>query len=112
MHVEKMINGKQCTILWHADDNKISHVDPKVNDAINEEIKKNSNLIVARRENVFVGMNIDIRDNCKTQSEIKDQIKEAIDAFSEDLSMPTPNPAGNNLNKQRPKSTSLEKTKE
>ena len=25
------IDGKQCTILWHVDDLKISHVDPKVN---------------------------------------------------------------------------------
>jgi hypothetical protein len=24
------INGKQCTIVWYVDDNKISHVDPKV----------------------------------------------------------------------------------
>ena len=24
------INGKQCTILWHVDDIKVSHVDPKV----------------------------------------------------------------------------------
>ena len=26
----KMINGKQYTIVWYVDDNKISHVDPKV----------------------------------------------------------------------------------
>ena len=26
----KMIDGKQCTILWHVDDLKISHVDPGV----------------------------------------------------------------------------------
>jgi hypothetical protein len=26
----KTINGKQCTIVWHVDDLKISHVDPKV----------------------------------------------------------------------------------
>jgi len=26
----KTINGKQCTILWHVDDLKISHVDPQV----------------------------------------------------------------------------------
>jgi hypothetical protein len=28
--INKEINGKQCTILWHADDLKISHVDPGV----------------------------------------------------------------------------------
>ena len=26
----KMINGKQCTIVWHVDDLKISHVEPTV----------------------------------------------------------------------------------
>jgi hypothetical protein len=26
----KTINGKQCTIVWHVDDLKISHVDPEV----------------------------------------------------------------------------------
>ena len=26
----KMINGKQCTIVWYVDDNKLSHVDPNI----------------------------------------------------------------------------------
>ena len=26
----KIINGKQCTIVWYVDDNKISHADPEV----------------------------------------------------------------------------------
>jgi hypothetical protein len=30
----KTINGKQCTILWHVDDLKISHVDLKAVTAI------------------------------------------------------------------------------
>ncbi len=30
----KMIDGKQCTILWHVDDLKISHVNPEVNNGI------------------------------------------------------------------------------
>jgi len=28
--VNKITNGKQCTIIWHMDDLKISHVDKKV----------------------------------------------------------------------------------
>jgi len=35
--VNKIINGKQCTIIWHVDDLKISHVDPKV---VNNIIKR------------------------------------------------------------------------
>ena len=30
----KIVNGKQCTIIWYVDDNKISHVDPAVVDGI------------------------------------------------------------------------------
>ena len=33
----KIINGKQCTIIWHVDDLKISHVEQKV---VNDIIKK------------------------------------------------------------------------
>ena len=33
----KIINGKQCTIIWHVDNLKILHVDPKV---VNDLIKR------------------------------------------------------------------------
>ena len=33
----KLVNGKQCTIVWYVDDNKVSHVEPKV---INELLNK------------------------------------------------------------------------
>jgi len=32
--VNKKIHGKQCTIIWHVDDLKISHVEKKVVDDI------------------------------------------------------------------------------
>ncbi len=36
----KMDNGKQCTISWYVDDNKISHdADPKVVEGIIEKIE-------------------------------------------------------------------------
>ena len=42
--VNKMVNGKQCTIVWHVDDLKVSHIDPKVVgdvlDQINQEYGK------------------------------------------------------------------------
>ena len=34
------INGKQCTIAWYVDDNKISHVDPDVVTSIIEKIEE------------------------------------------------------------------------
>lgn len=43
----KMINGKQCTVLWHVDDLKISHEDENVVseiiNLINDEFTHNSN---------------------------------------------------------------------
>ena len=36
----KMVNGKQCTIAWHVDDNKISHVDRKVVSQVIKDIEK------------------------------------------------------------------------
>jgi hypothetical protein len=35
-----MIKGKQCTIAWYADDNKISHEDPKVVTMIMNKLKE------------------------------------------------------------------------
>ena len=36
----KMIDGKQCTMVWYVDDNKLSHEDPKVVDEIIAEVEK------------------------------------------------------------------------
>jgi hypothetical protein len=48
----KTVHGKQCTILWHVDDLKISHVDPEVvKDIIkllNEGNGKEAPLVVTR----------------------------------------------------------------
>ena len=48
----KMINGKQCTVLWHVDDLKISHVDPAVVeellDLLNEQYGKRTPLVTTR----------------------------------------------------------------
>ncbi len=36
------INGKQCTVCWYVDDNKISHKDQEVVDSVIKKIKQNS----------------------------------------------------------------------
>ena len=35
---DKIIDWKQCVIYWYVDDNKVSHVNPKVNTMIIEAI--------------------------------------------------------------------------
>jgi len=37
--VNKMINGRQCTVAWYVDDNKLSHVQPEVVTQVLEVIK-------------------------------------------------------------------------
>ena len=56
----KDINGKQCTIVWYVDDNKLSHVDEKVVTKIIEDIKVDyDDLVISRgKEHKFLGMNI------------------------------------------------------
>ena len=35
----KLVNGKQCMIVWYVDDNKVSHVERKVIDELLSKIK-------------------------------------------------------------------------
>ena len=60
----KMIYGKQCTIVWYVDYNKLSHVDPNVVTGILEEIKKHFGYLVTSRGGThdLLGMTIKIRN--------------------------------------------------
>ena len=60
----KDVNGSQCTILWHVDDLKISHKDPRVVedivDKLNERYGKEAPLVVNRgKVHDYLGMTID-----------------------------------------------------
>ena len=58
----KEINGKQCTILWYIDDDKVSHADPSVITDIIELMESYfGDLTITRgKKHRFLGMNIDI----------------------------------------------------
>jgi len=64
------INGKQCTLVWHVDDLKVSHVDPELVIGVLEKLSdKYGEIAITRgREHTYVGMNIkynnDISDGC------------------------------------------------
>ena len=59
----KMINLKQCTIVWYVNDKIVSHVDPNVVTYILEEIKKHfGELVISRgEEHNFLGIKIMLR---------------------------------------------------
>ena len=56
----KIIDEKQCTIVWYVDDNKLSHVYPNVVTDILEEIKKRfGDLVISRGDtHDLLGMTI------------------------------------------------------
>ena len=59
-----IINGSQCTIVWHVDDLKLSHTDPKVIDKIiaplDYEYGKTGKMAVRRGKiHEYLGMTLD-----------------------------------------------------
>jgi hypothetical protein len=95
----KVINGKQCTILWYVDNNKLSHVEEKVVTEIIEDIKADyGNLVVSRgKEYKFLGMNIMFNENDSVQIGMKDYIIEAGELFDKDVSKNVAYPATKSL---------------
>ena len=75
------IKGKQCTVAWYVDDNKILHVDDTVVTDIIEKIEaKFGKMTVTRgKHHVFLGMDITFNDNNGTVTILmKEYLKEAI----------------------------------
>ena len=79
----KIINRKQCIILWYADDNKISRKDPKVVTKVINIIKRHFGELTVTRRKVhrFLGMNITIIEDKMLKIDMKEHLQEAIDMF-------------------------------
>jgi hypothetical protein len=95
----KVINGKQCTVAWYIDDNKISHMDPTIVTHIIEMIEARFGKMTVTRgsEHVFLGMHISFRENGTVTVKMKEHIKEAIDDFGNDITPSAATPAKKNL---------------
>lgn len=93
-----MINGKQSTIVWYVDNNKLSNVDSKVNYQVPAimEIRFCRLVIAGGKEHYFLGMNLKIKDK-KIEILIKDQLDEAFETFGENLSGTVLSPATRKL---------------
>ena len=106
----KDIDGSQCTILWHVDDLKMSHKDPKVMDAIHEKLNakygKEAPLTVQRgKVHEYLGMTIDYSIPGKVQFRMDDYIKRLLEEAPEDMKGVAATPAANHLfkiNKKNP----------
>jgi len=82
--MNKVINGKQCTVLWHVDDIKVSHKDENVVTSvlkqINEVYGKEAPLTVTRgKVHEYLGMTIDISKKGNVKFTMIDYIQEMLD---------------------------------
>ena len=98
----KMINGKQCTILWHVDDLKISHVDAAVNteviEMINKEFGKEAPLTVNRGKiHDYLGMTLDFTEDGKVKIKMLDYVEKMLAETPKEMDGKAPTPAANHL---------------
>ncbi len=98
----EMINGSQCTILWHVDDLKRSHIDPSVVTSIikllKSEFGKEVSLTKARgKVHDYLGMTIDFSLPGKVKFIIFDYIKGMLDELPADMDGTVISPASSHL---------------
>ncbi len=107
----KMVDGKQCTIAWFVDDNKISHVDPKVVTGVIEKIEERfGEMTVTRgKEHVFLGMHITYLDNGTAEIRMSDYVRECIEELGESVAHSATSPAKRDLYDIHEKSPPLDK---
>jgi hypothetical protein len=82
----KMINGSQHTVMWHVDDLKASHVDPKVNDnfikSLNREFGKLAKIKTTRGKiHDYLGMTLDFSIKGKVTINMEDYVKSMVSSF-------------------------------
>ena len=98
----KMIDGKQCTILWHVDDLKISHVDPNAVTntigLIDREFGKEGPITVTRGKiHDYLGMTLDYSTKGKVKIKMLDSVAKMIQELPEEFDGVASTPAGNDL---------------
>jgi hypothetical protein len=98
----KMIDGKQCTILWHVDDLKISHVDPEavtsIIGMIDKEFGKEAPITVTRgKVHDYLGMTLDYSTKGKVHIKMLDSVAKMLKDLPEEFDGEASTPAGNDL---------------
>ena len=95
----KMIKGKQCTIIWWVDNNYISHVSDGVLDMVISTIKERFGkmAVTSSEDYVFLGMKLRFPGGGTVRIMMKEYIEEAIDLFGEKLGRSVATPASLSL---------------
>jgi hypothetical protein len=98
----KMINGKQCTVLWHVDDLKISHVDAKVVTGvikqIDDEFGQEAPITVTRgKVHDYLGMTLDYTKEGKVKILMLDYVMKMLTDLPAEMDGEAATPAANHL---------------
>jgi hypothetical protein len=95
----KDVNGKQCTVVLHVDDIKISHVEEKVVRGVVADLEKTYGEMELRTGDVleYCGITIDYSEKGSVKIGAKEYILEAIDEFPEDVGTFFKTPAAQHL---------------
>ena len=106
-----MINGKQCTIVWHVDDLKISHVDLKANYTIigllDAEFGKIAPLSATRGKiHDYLGMTIDYSEKGQVKIKMIDYVDKILADLPKEMDGEAPTPTADHffdVNDESPK---------
>jgi hypothetical protein len=98
----KMVNGKQCTVAWHVDDLKISHVDPAVVSdvikALEGEFANEAPLTITRgKVHEYLGMTLDYSIDGKVMIQMYRYIRDALAELPTDMDGKRTTPAADHL---------------
>jgi Reverse transcriptase (RNA-dependent DNA polymerase) len=114
--MNKMINGCQCTVLWHVDDLKILHVDPEIETGVigqlEEEFGAEAPLSKTRGKiHEYLGMMLNFTVPVTVKFTMTDYIKGMLEELPVDMDGKAATPAANHLFEISPKSLLLDGSK-
>jgi len=111
----KIIDGKQCTIIWHVDDLKISHVSAKVLEDViaqlNERFGREVPLTVTHGPiHDYLGMTLDFSTSGSVRITMLDYISRLLSEMPDDMDGTAATPAANDLFTVTSSTPKLDKT--
>jgi hypothetical protein len=97
-----MINGSICTILWHVDDLKISHIEADVITDIIQQLSDEFGHVAPLsthhgKKHDYLGMQIDFSTPSKVQISMYDYISKILDDAPANMNSTAPTPAAKYL---------------
>ena len=91
----KIVNDKQCTIVFYVDDNIATHMEDDVLSDLIEVVKKEVGAITVSRGNkhTFLGMDITFNDDGTVSVDMQDYVTETIREFPDKMRKKATSPA-------------------